>query len=163
MGKSEEAAAIQQEMARIRSDLHSDVAGLVENVRVMTDWRHYVRRYPWACVGGAALIGYMLTPRRVEIVSPDAATIAKLAARNQLVVQQKAKAEPKSSLAASAMSMVASLALRAALAYASQQAGKLVGVGAAQATSAASGQDDYAYHTAAAHHPTDYTSVEQQG
>lgn len=51
------ADAIQGQMAKIRSDLHADVRGIVENARVITDWKYYVRRYPWASVAGAAAAG----------------------------------------------------------------------------------------------------------
>lgn len=162
MGTSEDAAAIQREMARVRSSLHGDVAGLVENARVMTDWRHYVRQYPWACLGGAALVGYMLIPRRVEIVSPDADTLAKLAARNQLVVQQKAKAEPKSSLATTAMTMVTHMVMRAVLAYASQQAGKLMGHGVSQMTDSDPGAA-YGFPHSAKPQAGPYSHAEHEG
>lgn len=124
--------AIRSQMASVRSTLDTNVHELAENARNLTDWRYYVKAAPWGAVGAAAAIGYLIVPRRIHIVQPDADEIAKLAKRHQIVVEHKAKAEAKQGGPAQlVMTMLANAMLRAVTAYASQQAGKVFGQQAA--------------------------------
>lgn len=132
MGEHHEAEAILQEMDRIRCSLHSDVEDIVENARVMSDWRYYARTYPWACFGIATAVGYLVIPRRLEIMSPDAKTLAKLAKNNQLVVTQQAEPHKKGGFAGSMFTLLANLAVRGAISYVGQQMGKVAGIQAAE-------------------------------
>lgn len=120
-----------QEMAQIRGGLGEEVEGIVVNARQLANWRYYVRTFPWASLGAAGAIGYMLVPRRLEIISPDADTLAKLAKDNRLVVEHKPTAEEKPSATAAVAGLLGNILLRAALAYAGQQAGKIFGEQAA--------------------------------
>lgn len=124
----DDAEAIRLRMASVRGTLDENVHELVENARNLTDWRYYVKAAPWGAVGAAAAIGYMIVPRRVRIVQPDADEIAKLAERHQIVVEHAAKAEAKQGGPAQlVMTMLANAMLRAVTAYVSQQAGKAFG------------------------------------
>jgi hypothetical protein len=111
-------------MAEIRCSLDAEMTGIVSSARVMSDWRHYVRSYPWACMGAAAAIGYLVVPKRIEILRPDAATLAKLAERNQLLVKPNAEPQVHGGLAASLFTMIAQTVARGAMGYLGQQAGK---------------------------------------
>ncbi|MBA3314214.1 MAG: hypothetical protein M3552_08290 [Planctomycetota bacterium] len=129
----QDADAIRNEMAAVRSTLDDNVHELVENARNLTDWRYYVKAAPWGTVGAAAAIGYFIVPRRIQIIQPDADEIAKLAKRHQIVVEHKAKAEAKQGGPAQlVLTMLANAMLRAVTAYASQQAGKVFGQQAAE-------------------------------
>lgn len=55
---------IRAQMRVIRRDLRANVQGIVDNASQMFDWKNYVRSFPWVAVGGAAIIGFMLVPRR---------------------------------------------------------------------------------------------------
>ena len=55
---------VRRRMAQIRRELHEDVKGVVEGAEAATDWRRYVRNYPWATTGLALAIGYLVIPRR---------------------------------------------------------------------------------------------------
>ena len=136
MHDSDEIQRIRAEMAQIRCDLNDDVEGLVEHAREMTDWRYYVRAYPLASAAAVAALGYLAVPRRPEIVSPDAETLAQLAKRHQLVVVDRPKAERQKTLSGSLFNLVASLAMRGIMAYVGQQAGKVMGHKAAEETEA---------------------------
>ena len=81
------AEQLRQEMRRVREDLREDVQEVVEGAQDLTDWRHYVRSYPWACIGVAAVAGYLLVPNKTYIHSPDADDLKKLAASNKLCCQ----------------------------------------------------------------------------
>jgi hypothetical protein len=52
-------------MAKIRSELHQDMRGVVGGAAAVADWRTYVRERPWLAVGVAFAAGYMLVPRRI--------------------------------------------------------------------------------------------------
>ncbi|MEN6498571.1 MAG: hypothetical protein ABFD16_30065 [Thermoguttaceae bacterium] len=120
------ADAIQGQMAKIRSDLNADVRGIVENARVITDWKYYVRRYPWACVAGAAALGYLVVPRRLELLRPDPATLAELAKTNRLVVNPQPDPKPRSGTVASLFTFLANTLVRTAVGYMGQNAGKIL-------------------------------------
>ncbi|MBU8900554.1 hypothetical protein DRW03_00555 [Corallococcus sp. H22C18031201] len=57
-------AALREEIERTRADLATSVSALREEVAVATDWRGWVRRHPYTCVGAAFLVGYVLGSRR---------------------------------------------------------------------------------------------------
>ena len=138
MHNSPEAEAIRAEMSQIRCDLNEDVEDLVEHAREMADWRYYVRAYPLASVAAVAALGYLVVPKKPQIISPDAKTLAELARKNQLVVVDRPKAEKRRTLSGSLFSLVASLAMRGLMAYVGQQAGKVMGHQAAEEAQRAS-------------------------
>jgi len=120
-----QADRLRQEMRTIRRELGDDVEELVEHAERLMDWKYYVQRYPWACVGGAALLGYFLVPQRIVTLPTDEHTLSRLADR--LPIHTK-PAEPKKqqSMLGWLVSMGTGMALRAAGAYLTQQLGKIV-------------------------------------
>ena len=123
---------IRRQMDTIRASLGGEVDGLVSNAQQLVDWRHYVRSFPWGSLGVAAALGYFAVPRRLEITSPDQETLGKLAKNNRLVVKHKPRGEEKRGLLMSVANLTGNMLLRAGLAYAGQQFGKIVGDQAAQ-------------------------------
>ena len=69
-----DAEEIQQAMRRVRCNLGNDVENLVQQARDATDWRCYVRRHPWACMGAMAVAGYFCVPRGKPTVTPFASS-----------------------------------------------------------------------------------------
>jgi len=59
-----ETEAILRRMVEVRRDLDEGVQEIVESSRDLGEWRHYVRSYPWTCLGIACVIGYVIVPRR---------------------------------------------------------------------------------------------------
>ena len=55
---------IQRRMAQIRHELHEEVREAVKGAQSLTDWRSQVRNHPWLALGAAAVMGYMIVPRR---------------------------------------------------------------------------------------------------
>ena len=110
-------------MAQIRRELHEDVKGVVEGAEAATDWRRYVRSYPWATAGLALAIGYFVVPRRhrpttIQIAPPQAVTqTVKSAVKGETPHAIKVEKERKS-LLMMGLGMVAPVALRAAQGYA---------------------------------------------
>lgn len=71
-------------MAELRRELTGDVREVGRSARVMTDWTFYVRRFPWASVALGAAVGYMLIPRKKQVISPDQAALAEMVRKKQL-------------------------------------------------------------------------------
>ena len=57
---------IRERMAMIRLRIDEQSDEVVAQVNALSDWRSYVRRYPWAAVGAAAVLGYVLVPSRAK-------------------------------------------------------------------------------------------------
>ena len=115
------ADAIRNQMRQVRRELGEDVDGLVDNAQVLTDWRYYVRTYPWLCVGAAAAIGFLIVPSRARIVRPDAETMAELARAHKVVLTTQDNPRPKTSVAASLGSLIGNALLHGGLAIVKQQ------------------------------------------
>ncbi len=60
---------IRRRMGEIRRDLRREMKGMAANVNAMTDWRQYVRLYPWAALGVAVAVGYLVVPRRYKLLT----------------------------------------------------------------------------------------------
>ena len=126
---------IRQQMAGVRKHLDHDVDEIIDGAGRMTDWRNYVASFPWAALGVVTALGFLVVPRKLEIVSPDAETLQKLARSNRLVVEHKPRSERKPGLVETAFQLTAHTLLRAGITYLGQQAGKYVGRQAADETS----------------------------
>ena len=117
---------IRRKMAKIRRELHEDVREVVEKAEAVSDWRHYVKMYPWAAVGVAAALGYFLVPKRKKSSGVKATEIAQAVAAitpQNLAPQALAAVAPAApkkgrSLISAGLGMLAPIALRAAQNYA---------------------------------------------
>jgi hypothetical protein len=111
--KNDRAEQIQRSMQLIRRDLDHDFDQVKQSASQLTDWRYYVRNYPWTCVGLAAAIGYIVVPRKLQIQSPDTKTLEKLARKNKLVIESKSSEDDKPGAVKTAVTFLSGLALRA--------------------------------------------------
>ncbi len=119
------AERIQGRMHDLRGQLDHDLEEAVDTAREFTDWRSYVRRHPWACVGVAAVIGYLVVPSRVELESPDVETLLELAKKNKLVVEANPPPQKRQGIASTALRLISHAAVRSALAFLGQKAGEM--------------------------------------
>jgi hypothetical protein len=105
---------IRRQMAQIRRELHEDIQGVVVSAEAATDWRAYVRSYPWLAVGLTFAVGYLIVPRKHhraiihEVQVPTATP------------RQVEKKEKRAGLFGLLFGMVAPIATRALQSYASQ-------------------------------------------
>lgn len=110
---------IRRRMAELRRELSSDVSEVGRNARVMTDWRFYVRRFPWAVAGVAAAAGYLLIPQKKElkVISPDPNALAEMFKKEQLKVQAPASKQESPGLVKSLLLMGLTFAAKAGMNY----------------------------------------------
>jgi len=132
------AEQIRQRMQQQRNDLDDSVLQFVSSARRMTDWRQYVRAYPWASIGMAAAAGFLVVPRRIQIVSPDTKTLLELAKHNKLVVKTDPKPEARGGFAGPLFTFIANAAVRGVISYLGQKSGKAAAHGADSASQEAS-------------------------
>lgn len=121
---------IRDHMAVIRARAPGKAYRLGEETRQFFDWKHYVRRFPWATLAVAGVVGYLLVPRKVQVTLQDAEAIAELARKNQLVMAPVAETRRSPGMLASIVSLGTNMLVRGAMAYAAQQMGKLLAGGA---------------------------------
>ena len=126
---------IRRSMAQIRQRMHQDMQGVVAGAEAASDWKHYVRLYPFAALGVALATGFLIVPRRRRSVSKTAeqaaeAVVAKLSgAANSAAtsaetaaesIKSEAKAHPKATkgIVGAALTLAGSLALKYGQSYA---------------------------------------------
>jgi hypothetical protein len=117
---------IRREMARIRVDLHQDVRGVVAGAEAATNWRYYVRLYPWTSLAAALAVGFLIVPRKRRSVrataeAAAAATAAKL--HEAAAFEPRAQVEKekrRTGLMGLVLGFVGPVAVRAAQNYAAQ-------------------------------------------
>jgi hypothetical protein len=68
---NDDAERIRRQMQDVRQDMGAEVVDLVRGARQLTDWRHYVRQHPWACVGGAFALGFLVSPARKKLLAAN--------------------------------------------------------------------------------------------
>lgn len=115
-----------RQMNVVRCNLGEDVEGLVESAQTLTDWRYYVKTYPWICLTGAAALGYLVVPKKTETISTDAETLAKLAKQTDLILKANPTPKKSSGVGGLLFSLLADVAIRGATQYVRQNAGKLL-------------------------------------
>jgi len=116
-----EAREVVERMATLRRELDSGVENVAESARAMTDWTFYVRRFPWAAVGVAAVAGYLVVPRKKTTVAPTAEQLAALVKNKEFVAAATEQLKPPQSLLAGLGATLAAMAVRAAVSYVTEQ------------------------------------------
>jgi hypothetical protein len=118
---------IRAEMQYIRRDLWANVKGMVANASQMFDWKNYVRSFPWASVGVAAALGYLLVPRRPRIVAYDKNAVERVLHDRNLVIAPETRI-PKSqtSLVGGLLRVAALAALKIGVSYATRRGMEMI-------------------------------------
>jgi hypothetical protein len=109
---------IRRHMAQIRRELHEDVQEVVAGAEAVADWRRYIRAYPWAAVGAAAAVGYLVVPKRHRSVPRDVARKADVEAAIEAAREPAEETKRRKSLIGAGLGMLAPLVWRAASNYA---------------------------------------------
>jgi hypothetical protein len=112
---------VREEMRQIRSNLDDEVATFVESTRVLFDWRSYLRRAPWLCLGAAALAAYLVVPSKPKVVSPTPEQLAELAKHSRVTIPEAGVQAKAKSMGRELAGVALGMLMRAGLAVATQQ------------------------------------------
>lgn len=55
---------VRARMKRIRRDIDQGMQDIDQDMQNMVDWKQYVRKYPWVCLGAATALGFLLVRKR---------------------------------------------------------------------------------------------------
>lgn len=120
MQDSPETQAILRRMEEVRSDLDEGAREIAESARDLGEWRHYVKNYPWICVGAACAIGYVIVPRRRLGLRKVDRTLAELADHSRVLT--KSHSPSTSGVRSAVLAFAGNLLLRGALSFAARKA-----------------------------------------
>ena len=126
MNNPPRADAVRARMRQLRCEIDGDVENMAAHARIMVDWKHYVKTYPWVCLGTAAVLGFLIVPKRSSAICPDVATLTELAGSGHLVVKPASTAAQ--GLIDALLATVANIAVQRATAYLGQSVGRLLGI-----------------------------------
>jgi hypothetical protein len=98
---------------------------MVASARDMIDWKHYVKTYPWVCLGTAAALGFLIVPKRSTAIHPDLATLTELAKTGHMVAEPAPAATR--GLVDALLATIASIAVRKGIELLGQRAARLLG------------------------------------
>lgn len=115
---------VRARMQGIRCDIDQGLEDVSASARTLVDWKHYVRTYPWVCLGTAAALGFLIVPKRSPAINADLATPAELAKSGHRVVNSAPAAR---GWVDSLVAALASVVLREGTAYLGRNAGRLLG------------------------------------
>lgn len=116
---------VRARMQGIRCEIDQGLEDVSARARSMVDWKHYVKTYPWVCLGTAAALGFVIVPNRSTALHAGLATPAELAKSGHQVVNLAPAAGR--GWVNSLVATVARVALREGTAYLGQCAGRLLG------------------------------------
>lgn len=75
---SDSAEDIRNQMQRLRQSATGEVREIVDSAKTLTDWRYHVKHHPWACMGAAVVLGFLVVPRKRHVPSAEAKELAEL-------------------------------------------------------------------------------------
>lgn len=122
MDDDTEVSGVRRRMLEIRTGLSDDVRAIKHHANRLADWRFYVRQYPWAALGAAAAVGYLIVPKRSRVVHIDAEALATLAKRQELVVGTKNAKQQSKGIFATLLSLAAGMLWQVGKNFATAQA-----------------------------------------
>ena len=117
--------AVRERMQQLRCEIDGDMADMAASARSVVDWKHYVKTYPWVCLGTAAVLGFLIVPKRSRAIRPDLATLTELAKTGHLIGTPASAATH--GLIDALLATVANIAVQRATAYLGQSMGRLLG------------------------------------
>ena len=93
MDPDEPVEKICRRMAELRRELAYDMQDVSRSAKAMASPSFYIRKFPWATLAVAAGVGYMLIPKKKQVVQPDMKALAELVRKNQVNISTTKAAE----------------------------------------------------------------------
>ena len=118
--------AVRERMQQLRCEIDEDVEDVSASARTMVDWKHYVKTYPWVCLGAAVALGFLIVPKRSKAICHDLAIPTELTEAGHLVVKPAPTAVR--GVVDVIVATVVGIAVREATVYLGQSAGKFLGI-----------------------------------
>jgi len=118
--ESPSAEEILLRMRGIRRNIRADVKKVVANTTEMLDWKSYVKSFPWTSLAIAATVGYLLVPRRMQVIAYDKTTLENYLKEHELTVAPAPPPSPQKSLMNEALRFAGTVAFRVGMAYATR-------------------------------------------
>jgi hypothetical protein len=111
---------LRRRMQHLRERMSVEAQLLNDDAQRLLDWRHYVARYPWWCLGAAAAAGFWLIPGHTvtPTVKLDQASV------DELVHQGASRSEQRGQWPRSLLSLAGDIGWRLAMGYLGQQANR---------------------------------------
>src|SRR6478735_7191075 len=116
----DEVEKIRKRMSELRRELVYDVQDVSRSAKAMASPSYYLRKFPWATLAVAAGVGYMLIPKKKQVIKPDMEALAELIRKNQLNINP-AKAEESPGMVKTLAVMGLTWAAKAGMNYVIQQ------------------------------------------
>lgn len=120
---SQSAEEILLRMRGIRRNIRADVKKVVANTTQMLDWKSYVKSFPWASLAIAATVGYLLVPRRMQVIAYDKTTLENYLKERELTAAPAPPPPPpppQKSLTNEVLRFAGTVAFRVGMAYATR-------------------------------------------
>jgi hypothetical protein len=121
------AEAIRRRMAELRSELTCDVRDVKRSTREMAEQAcelaspmFYIRHYPWASAAAAIAVGYLLVPKKRQVIKPDPEMLAELVRKQQVKLDTGKASQDKQTMLQSLAMMGLTWAVKAGMSYATQ-------------------------------------------
>jgi hypothetical protein len=118
---NESVDSIRKRMGELRRDLLIDVQEVSRSAKAMASPGYFVRRFPWATMAIAAGVGYLLIPKKKQVVQPDMEALAELVRKNQIRVDTSKAAKESRGMFQTLAMMGITWAARTGMNYMMQQ------------------------------------------
>lgn len=117
MANGKEINDIRRQMGQIRRELHEDIQGVVAGAEAVTDWRRYVRLYPWPSVAAAAVVGYLIVPKRRKSVTEVVEEVAPVS-KKVVAAPTETKKEKRAGMVGTLFGLLMPIGVKVAQSYA---------------------------------------------
>jgi hypothetical protein len=108
-------------MAELRRELVHDMQDVSRSAKAMASPSFYIRKFPWATLAIAAGVGYMLIPKKKQVIKPDMEALAELVRKNQVNINASKAAEESQGMVKTLAVMGLTWAAKAGMNYVIQQ------------------------------------------
>ena len=121
MSPDEPAEKICRRMAELRRELVHDMQDVSRSAKAMASPSFYIRKFPWATLAIAAGVGYMLIPKKKQVIKPDMEALAELVRKNQVNINASKAAEESQGMVKTLAVMGLTWAAKAGMNYVVKQ------------------------------------------
>lgn len=135
MSEQLSARELRQLMDVVRHRMSGEAANVATSAKRLTDWRFYIHEFTGPLLATAGLVGFLLVPKKQKPIA-DLEALQRVAEKKGWIVDPSAVSPMrKPSLLETGMNLAGNMLLRAGIAFAGQQVGKVFGHEMADQTS----------------------------